>query len=46
MTLQQKIQRRNELAKMIAMHKADNADRDEYQRLRAEIIELENEVMV
>jgi len=28
------------------MHKADNADRDEYQRLRQEIKEAEEEIMV
>lgn len=39
MTLKQKIQRRNHLAKLIAMHKADNAERAEYKQLREEVLE-------
>jgi hypothetical protein len=40
MTLQEKVQRRDYLAKLIAMHKADNAERAEYKALREELKEL------
>lgn len=39
MDLKEKIKRRNQLASMIARHKADNAERAEYARLREEILE-------
>ena len=46
MTLKEMIQRRNILASLIVRHKADNADRDEYQRLREEIKTMEEEMKI
>jgi len=45
MTLPGKIKRRNILATLIAIQKADNVDRAEYQRLRLEVRELKEREM-
>lgn len=46
MTLKEKIERRDKLAALIAIHRADNVDRAEYGRLREEIMITEEEMKI